>query len=208
MTAGKIMSTAEINIIVGMIEQLSLDGDYILMLIDYCYEQNKKSMKYVEKVAFSLCEEGILTSKELERYLEERRRFASFEWQLKKMLGIGERDFTKKQQTFVLKWEREYGYGIDIVGIAYDITVDSINKVDFAYIDKILSSWHEQGLKNEKEIRENEELEKQKRVSMTTKDDKKGKNEKPSKSSVGYNSFDVDDFFSSAVERSYKKKNG
>ena len=29
---------------------------------------------------------------------------------------------------------------------------------------------------------------------------------KQSKSSVGYNSFDVDDFFSKAVERSYKKK--
>lgn len=208
-TVGKIMSTAEINIVVGLYEQLSLDGEYILMLISYCYEQNKRSMKYVEKVAFSLCEMGILTSSALEIYLEERRKFASFEWQLKKMFGIGERDFTKKQQEFVLKWETEYKYGIEILGLAYDITVDNIGKVDFRYIDKILHTWHENGLKKEKEILAFEEQEKKNRSLEKEKESKKssqGKTSAQSKNSVGFNSFDVDDFFSKAVERSYKKK--
>ena len=101
-----------------------------------------------------------MSAKELEAYLEERRKFASFEWQVKKMFGIGDRDFSKKQEEYVLKWELEYKYGIEIVGIAYDITVDNINKVDFRYIDKILARWHENGLKNEREVQEYEEKEK------------------------------------------------
>ena len=210
-TVGKILNNTEINIIVGMHDQLSLEGEYILMLIAYCYENNKCSMKYVEKVAFSLCDKGIVSTKTLETYLEERRRFASFEWQIKKMFGIGDRDFTKKQEEYVLKWELEYKYGIEVVGIAYDITVDNINKVDFRYIDKILSSWHEKGLKTEREVQEYEEKEKAARREEGEKKGAAAANEKRegaknSKSSVGYNSFDVDDFFSKAVERSYKKK--
>ena len=210
-TVGKILNTSEINIIVGMHDQLSLEGEYILMLVSYCYGNNKCSMKYVEKVAFSLCDKGILTAKALEVYLEERKKFASFEWQIKKMFGIGDRDFTKKQEEYVLKWELEYKYGIEIVGLAYDITVDNINKVDFRYIDKILSGWHEKGLNTEREVQEHEEKEKasrkeenEKRNADTAQKSREGG--KQSKSSVGYNSFDVDDFFSKAVERSYKKK--
>ncbi len=202
-TAGKVLTTAEINIIVGMHEELSLPSDYILMLVHYCYENDKRSMKYVEKVAFSLCESGILTSKDLEIHLEEKRKFASFEWQLKKMFGIGERDFTKKQASLVSKWEKEYETSIEILGLAYDITVDSINKADFNYIDKILTSWHENGLKTEEEIIAFEERQKEARQNKV---DTKKPPEKNPKSSVGYNSFDVDDFFSRAVERSYKKK--
>ena len=202
-TAGKVLTTAEINIIVGLHGELSLPSDYILMLVHYCYENDKRSMKYVEKTAFSLCDIGILTSKDLEIYLEEKRKFASFEWQLKKMFGIGERDFTKKQASFVSKWEKVYGINIEILGLAYDITVDSINKADFNYIDKILTSWHENGLKTEEEILAFEERQKEVRKN---KSDEGKKPEKNPKSSVGYNSFDVDDFFSRAVERSYKKK--
>ncbi len=210
-TVGKILNTTEINIIVGLHDQLSLEGEYILMLISYCYENNKSSMKYVEKVAFSLCDKGIMSAKALEAYLEERRKFASFEWQIKKMFGIGDRDFTKKQEEYVSLWEREYKYGIEIVGIAYDITVDNINKVDFRYIDKILSGWNEKNLKTEREILEYEEKEriarkeeKEKKSEVRASD--KRESSRQNKSSVGYNSFDVDDFFSKAVERSYKKK--
>jgi DnaD/phage-associated family protein len=202
-TAGKVMTTAEVNIIVGLHDELSLSGEYILMLVHHCYENDKRSMKYVEKMAFSLCDSGILSASDLEIYLEEKRKFASFEWQLKKMFGLGERDFTKKQASFVSKWEKEYGISIEILGLAYDITVDSINKADFSYIDKILTSWHENGLKTEKEILAFEEKAKEERKSKTEKEKKPEKNPK---SSVGYNSFDVDDFFSRAVERSYKKK--
>ena len=208
---GKILNTAEINIIVALHDQLSLEGEYILMLISYCYENNKCSMKYVEKVAFSLCDRGIMSAKALEAYLEERRKFASFEWQIKKMFGIGDRDFTKKQEEYVFRWETQYKYGIEIVGIAYDITVDNINKVDFRYIDKILSGWNEKGLRSEREVQEYEEKaknarkeEKEKQSGEKASDKREGSRQ--NKSSVGYNSFDVDDFFSKAVERSYKKK--
>lgn len=202
-TAGKVMTTAEVNIIVGLHDELSLPGEYILMLVHHCYENDKRSMKYVEKMAFSLCDSGILSASDLEIYLEEKRKFASFEWQLKKMFGLGERDFTKKQAALVSKWEKEYEISIEILGLAYDITVDSINKADFNYVDKILTSWHENGLHTEKEILAFEEKAKEERKNKTEKEKKPEKNPK---SSVGYNSFDVDDFFSRAVERSYKKK--
>ena len=65
------MTTAEVNIIVGLHDELSLSGEYILMLVHHCYENDKRSMKYVEKMAFSLCDSGILSASDLEIYLEE-----------------------------------------------------------------------------------------------------------------------------------------
>ena len=195
---GKTLSSSEVNIIVGMRRELSLDGDYILTLISYCYENERRSLKYVEKMAFVLTEQGICTEEDLVQYIDERKRFATLEWQLKRKFGMGNRDFTKTQSSLVRKWEKDYAFPLEVITLAYDITVDTINKLEFKYMDKILTRWYENGCKTEGDVLAF--IEKEKLTRTPTEEQKK-----PPKSTVGVSSFDTDDFFNRALERSYKK---
>lgn len=195
---GKTLSSSEVNIIVGMKRELSLDGDYILTLISYCYENERRSLKYVEKMAFVLTEQGICTEEDLVQYIDERKRFATLEWQLKRKFGMGNRDFTKTQSSLVRKWEKDYAFPLEVITLAFDITVDTINKLEFKYMDKILTRWYENGCKTEADVLAFIEKEK---LTRTPAEEQK----KPSKSTVGVSSFDTDDFFNRALERSYKK---
>ncbi len=203
-TVGKTLSTGEINIIVGMNRELSLDGDYIITLISYCYENERRSLKYVEKMAFVLTGQGICEEKDLVQYIDERKRFATLEWQLKKKFGMGNRDFTQKQAAFVHKWERDFDYALDVITLAFDITVDSIGKPEFKYMDTILTKWHSSGCRTESDVLEFIKCEELARKTTPTTSKAKKTDEKPKNSTVGDSSFDTDDFFSRALARSYK----
>ena len=204
-TVGKTLSTGEINIIVGMNRELSLDGDYIITLISYCYENERRSLKYVEKMAFSLTGQGICDEKDLVQYIDERKRFATLEWQLKKKFGMGNRDFTQKQAAFVHKWESDLGYALDVITLAFDITVDSIGKPEFKYMDTILTKWHTSGCRTESDVLEFIKQDELARKTAPTASKTKKSDEKPKNSTVGDSSFDTDDFFSRALARSYKE---
>ena len=199
---GKTLSTGEINIIVGMYRELSLDGDYIITLISYCYENERRSLKYVEKMAFVLTGQGITEEADLVQYIDERKRFATLEWQLKKKFGMGNRDFTQKQAQYVHKWESEYGYPLDVITLAFDITVDTIGKTEFKYMDTILTKWYTSGCRTEGDVLSFMEQEKRERQSATP--TKAKPDAKPKNSTVGDSSFDTDDFFNRALARSYK----
>ena len=202
-TVGKTLSTSDVNIIVGMSRELSLDGDYIITLISYCYENERRSLKYVEKMAFVLTGQGIVTEEDLVQYIDERKRFATLEWQLKKKFGMGNRDFTKKQATLVHKWEKDFDFSLDVITLAYDITVDNINKADFSYMDAILTKWHNAGCRTEADV--NNLIAREAAEHKSAQDTSKQKETKSPKSTVGSSSFDTDDFFNRALERSYKK---
>lgn len=203
-TVGKTLSTGEINIIVGMNRELSLDGDYIITLISYCYENERRNLRYVEKMAFSLTGQGICEEKDLVQYIDERKKFATLEWQLKKKFGMGNRDFTQKQAAFVRKWERDFDYSLDVITLAFDITVDSIGKPEFKYMDTILSKWHSSGCRTESDVLEFIKREELARKTASAEVKTKKTDEKPKNSTVGDSSFDTDDFFSRALARSYK----
>ena len=65
-------STAEINILVGMVDFLALDGDYIMLLCQHCVDDGKRTMRYVEKTALALVDQGVTRYKDWKFILETR----------------------------------------------------------------------------------------------------------------------------------------
>ena len=84
------------------------------------------------------------------------------------------------------------GYGIDIIREAYELTVTATNEPSVAYANAILERWNAEGLKTLEEIREAQEKQ------------KKG-NAKAEETKLG-NSFDTDDFFEAALQRSFSAR--
>ena len=180
---GKVFNIKEINVLMGLVDYLELDCEYIMMLLTYCVSNGKKTLHYAEKLAFALYDEGITQGEQLAEELRRREASASAEGKIRSLFGIGERAFTTKEKRFISAWINDMGYSVEIIEKAYEVTADATGKGSFAYANSILERWNAAGLRTLSEIEESY---------------KSG--ESTSKSASG--SFDTDSFFEAAVRRS------
>ena len=196
-TYGKVLGPADIEKILGLYDQLQLSPEYVCMLIAHCNEYGRKPMRYIEKLAFSLYDEGIVTVEALSCYIEKTRRLYSREGKLRRLFGIGERALTKREKECFLRWCEEYGYDDAVIGLAYDITVGATGKAAVGYADKLLSKWHASGCRSVGAVEEL--IERERAARKTAAPTKK----KPSGEGSTLSSLDVDDMFDRALARSY-----
>ena len=202
---GKVLSPNDIDIILGLHDQLSFSEEYICLLIAFLLRYERKPMRYVEKVAFSLYDKGVVTVEALTDYIEKKTRGELREGKLRKLFGIGARALSKKEDECFLRWCEEYGFDDSVIGLAYDITVGATGKASVSYADKVLRRWFEAGCKSVFAVEEFIEMEK---ASRPKKESAAGK-KSSAKEEKNPSSFDVDDMFAHALARSYgsDKKN-
>ncbi len=178
---GKVFNLHEINVLIGLVDYLSLDLEYIMVLLKYCVSIGRKTLHYAEKLAFGLYDAGICTSGELSEELRRRELSAATEGKIRSLFGLGERAFTSNEKKFISAWVGEMGYNAEIISKAYEITVDTTTKPSMKYTNAILERWHAEGLDTLEKIEESYK-----------------KNEKNKTQS---NSTFTDDFFDAAVRR-------
>lgn len=199
---GRLFNRSDLSILVSLSQELGLNGAYILTLLAYCDGQGDgepKPLRYAERVAFRLTERGIDTCEALEEYIREQEALRSIEGGLRRMFGIGARKLTEKEETAFLTWTRDYGYGEEIIGAAYDVTVNATGKASVAYTGKILAHWHEEGI---------DSLEAAEALLAREREEKKPRGRRPASppppADGVRSSFDIGDFFQRAVDRSFK----
>ncbi len=185
-TFGKIFTTPEINIVLGMRDYLALENEYILILLAWCAGKEKKTLRYAEKMALSLWDEDIRDADALNRYLRRRDENEALIAKFRRIFGADSRSLSTKEKTAFLRWIEEYGFGTDMVTLAYEVTVDAISKPSVAYTDSVLRRWHEEGIDSPEKASAD--------IAART-------NEK--KEQAGSSSFDTNDFFEDALRRSY-----
>lgn len=185
-TFGKMFTTMEVNIVLGMLDYLSLEEEYILILLAWCAAKDKRSMRYAEKMAIGLWDEGIRDAATLNGYLLHRDETEALRGQLRKLFGADGRTLTAKEKAAFTRWVDEFGYGIEIVTRAYEMTVDAIGKASVPYADSILTRWHSEGIDTLDKI-----------------DADSAARAKSRAESGGASSFDTDEFFEDALRRSY-----
>ena len=180
---GKIFNTGEIGIIAGLADYLGLDGEYILLLLTHCRNMEKKSLRYVEKMAISLHDEGVHDARNLEERLQNIEMMAKATGRVRAIFGITARALTSKEKTMLESWICKMKYDEAMLTRAYELTVDAIGKPSMPYANKILERWFADGYK-------------------TVEDVEKALAEYKSKKNGG-SSFDVDEFFEAALRRTY-----
>ena len=182
-TFGKIFNTAEVNIIAGLTDYLGLEGDYILLLLSHCVRMEKKSLRYAEKTALSLYDDGVTDAAALEDRLQRIEMMASATGKIRTVFGASSRALTAKEKKMIEQWVCVMKYDIEVIRLAYDATVDAIQKPSFSYTNTILERWYAAGYKTVADVnRAMEEYRRQK---------------------LGGSSFDADDFFSAALKNTY-----
>ena len=104
------------------------------------------------------------------------------------MFGFGARELTKTEKEMFSKWTQTYGYDLDIIRIAYDIMINSIQKPVPKYADKIIEKWYSEGLRTLSDIENYEN----------------NKKDAPKDNGEVQKSYEIDDFFDAALKRSFK----
>lgn len=184
---GKMFNPHEINILFGLVDYLKLDEEYILILLAHCKRMEMKSFRQVERYAISLMDRGITTSEELESRLQEIEAAHELEGAVRRMFGLKSRALTAKEKKAVEAWT-SYGYDEEIIGKAYELTVNATGNASVPYANSILERWHSIGLKTAEEI--DRKLEEERA-------------EKEGKTALG-SSFQINDFFEAALKKSFQ----
>ena len=179
---GKVFNVKEINVLMGLVDYLELDCEYIMMLLSYCVSLGKKTLHYAEKLAFALYDSGITTGEQLSAELRRRELASDAEVRIRKLFGVGERAFTTKEKKFISSWINDMNYPIEIIEKAYEVTADATGNGSLPYANTVLERWNAAGYRTLDQIEASY---------------KKSGSENPA---VG--SFDTDSFFEAAVRRS------
>ncbi len=193
---GHTLNATETAALVGLIDDLSLDKGFLLTLLAYCAEEGKGSIRYMEKTAVSLSERGITTLSALDGYIAGEKERKSAEGTVRRLFGIGSRPFSKAEKEKITRWGL-YGYGEDVIGLAYDLTVDRTGKASIPYADKILTSWKEKGCLSVEDC-----TAAMREEASRPRPTQKGKPQR-GRTAESHSSFDTGDFMKRALERSY-----
>lgn len=141
---GDTLTNTQQRSLLWMRDYLNLPVDVIVMLIEYCKMIGKLNVNYIEKVATNWCERDIITHETAETEIEKCIKCHSFESKVISAFGLN-RKITTKEHDFINLWS-ENDFTIELISLAYEKTVDAINKLSFPYINKILFGWKEKGL--------------------------------------------------------------
>ncbi|GMQ62423.1 DnaD domain protein [Vallitalea maricola] len=151
---GKMLTQQDINTLIGFNDWLGLPFEVIELLIEYCVSNNHRNMSYIEKVAINWADEGINTIAKAENRIET---FNNSYFKIMKSLGIGDRNPTPKQITYMKKWLNDYDLSIEIIIEACNRTMETIHQPQFSYIDAIINNWHKNNVKTLKNVNELDE---------------------------------------------------
>ena len=182
---GKSFTAQDYNNVMQLKSYFKFSDEYILLLLSHCVESEKANWAYIRKTAANLYDEGISSYSKLEGHFSARRNKRSLEYKIRKLLGIGEREFTKSEKSYIEKWIG-LKLSIELLTKAYEITVEKTGKVSYSYMAKILDNWQIAGIK-------------------TAEDVEKSQEEYKSKQKMSMSTFETDDFFEAALKRSNEK---
>jgi hypothetical protein len=155
----KILTSDDLMKLFGLYDGLGLPPEVILHLVTYCIDEHRRrygsgripTMRYIEKVAYTWEREDIRTLDGAESYIKQLEAKRSLAGEIKRVLQIRDRELSAGERKYVEGW-LGLGFSPEAVEIAYDKTVLKTGRLAWSYMDSIIMSWHQKGLRTAEEI--------------------------------------------------------
>ena len=196
------LATVDVKNITELYTTLALSPEYVIALAAYLKDKGKLTGANLRYKAQKLVEKDISTVEELERYIKDAEKSSGEEWEIRRIIGIYNRNLTDTEREAFKKWTEEYRYSTEIISLAFDKTVSGTGgNVSLPYMDKILSGWHEAGCKTLSDCKKHSEA---------TKPEKGERRKRQSKTEAPkprYGDFDTDEALRAALARSFTDDN-
>ena len=145
----------QMNSLIWIYDYLGLKKEVIVTLIAYCIKIDKTNPAYIEKIACSWAENDINTLSSAQEEVQRLTSSHDFADRIVKLFEMNRKPSSREREV-IEQWQKA-GYSSELMHYAYEKTIEQINKLSFAYINKILISWRESGFNTVKKIKEAEE---------------------------------------------------
>ncbi len=154
----RILSPSDFELIYSFVDWLGLPVEVVIMLLQYAQSRGKTAKRYLETVAIDWADKGIDNYESAEEYIRKIELKLSNEGKIRGILGIYDRALTQTEKKYISMWSFEKDIPAELVAEAYDRTVTATGKLSWAYMNKILLNWCDEGVKTVDEVKEKETL--------------------------------------------------
>lgn len=156
---GRTMNTEELKILLGFQRYLGLPGEVVSVLVSYCRDRARQmgklkspSLRTIEKEAYNWAEQGIDTLEEATAYIQNQNQRHSRLAHLQELLQLRGRTLTQAEMRYAQTW-LEMGFSDDAIVLAYEKTCLNTGALNWAYMNKILTRWHEGNMHTADQVR-------------------------------------------------------
>ena len=156
---GRALNTEELKILLSFTRYLGLPEDVISVLVCYCKDRARQrgslrnpSLRTIEKEAYAWAERGIDTLEEAAAFIQAQNVRNSRLSRLMNILQIRGRSLTAAEERYAQNW-LELSFDEEVLSMAYERTCLNTGGLNWAYMNKILQRWHEQGFHTAEEVR-------------------------------------------------------
>lgn len=156
---GRSLNTEELKILLGFVRYLGLTADVISLLVCYCKERARQrgslrnpSLRTIEKEAYNWAERGIDTVEEAAAFIQAQNVRNSRLSRLMSLIQIRGRSLTAAEERYAQSW-LDMGMDDELISMAYERTCLNTGGLNWAYMNKILQRWQQQGFHSAEDIR-------------------------------------------------------
>lgn len=136
----KLLNRADLSLLYSFVDYLGLPVDVVMLAMESCIKEGKKSLRYIEKLLVALTDDGIVTYEDADAYFARRAEYLSYEGQIRTMCGFSSRALTAAEKKLITSWKEEKGYTAEELEAAYEKTIAAISKPSLSYMNKVLST--------------------------------------------------------------------
>ena len=154
---GRALSTEELKTLLGFLDHLRMPTEVVVVLLSYCVERNRRkgmrapSMRVIEKEAYHWIDENIDSMEAALSYIQTQNQIQSRVSRLRSMMQIEGRKLTSAEEQYLIKWI-QLGFPDDAIRLAYEKTCLNTGGLKWAYMNSIITSWHEKNLHTVQDI--------------------------------------------------------
>lgn len=156
---GHSLSDEDLKKLFGIYDHLGLRADVIYVLLNHCKAQNaslygnerRLTMRYVEKEAFAWVNREVVTLEQAEEYAQHSAELLTRVGSVSNLLGLADRKLVKAELEYISSW-LDMGFDDELISMAYEKTVLNTGSLKWPYMNKILSSWHKDGIHTAKDV--------------------------------------------------------
>lgn len=146
------MSPSWYNDIDLWFKKYQFDEEVMLALFQYCYNRSAMHRNYIQTVADAWYKNKVKTFNDLDLYWQKLEKMNVLTKTISKKLGFN-RSLTQFEESYIEKWNVEYGYDLDVIELALKKTTSKSNP-NFEYLNTLLTNWYEHGLKTADEVQQ------------------------------------------------------
>lgn len=156
---GRLLSPSDLKTLLILSDYLALPTEVILLLTGWCVNQTeekqgvgrKPTLSQIKKEAFRWHRQGVDTLDKAEAHIQTLGRRQEAAGRLLPLLGIHGREAVEAERRYLEAWN-DWGFEDGAIRLAYEKTVLKKQTMNWPYMNSILRSWHQKGLRGKEEI--------------------------------------------------------